>query len=81
VLGAIEVRHGQGVFVAAQPPEANTHELAAVLAKGVTQDLMEARRIIVVEVARLAAQRRSDEDLANLEAALKAQGPSEKARG
>jgi GntR family transcriptional repressor for pyruvate dehydrogenase complex len=73
LLGAIEVRHGQGVFVAAQSPEADTDELVAALAKGVTQDLMEARRIIIVEVARLAAQRRSGEDLADLEAALKAQ--------
>ena len=73
VLGAIDIRHGQGVFVAAPALEAAQDDLAAALAKGATQDLTEARRLILIEVARLAAYRRTDEDLANLSAALDAQ--------
>lgn len=73
VLGAIEVRHGQGMFVATPVREAAQDELAAALAKGATQDVMEARRLLLVEVAGLAAYRRTEEDLAHLSAALNAQ--------
>jgi len=73
VLGAIEVRHGQGVYVAmGSPVTAEADELAAALAKGITIDLIEARRAILVEIARLAAARRTDEDLTSLEAVLRA---------
>jgi GntR family transcriptional repressor for pyruvate dehydrogenase complex len=73
VLGAIEVRHGQGVFVATLLQDAPQDDLATALAKGATQDLLEARRLLLIEVARLAAHRRTDEDLARLDSALKAQ--------
>jgi GntR family transcriptional regulator, transcriptional repressor for pyruvate dehydrogenase complex len=71
MLGIIEVRHGQGAFVAAkpalgQPPDA----IRSALAKGVTQDLAEARRLIEGEIARLAASRRTESDMAELEATL-----------
>jgi GntR family transcriptional repressor for pyruvate dehydrogenase complex len=72
-MGVIEVRHGQGVFVAAPHLDGTEDDLAAALAKGVTQDLMEARRLLLIEVARLAAYRRTDEDLGQLSEALKAQ--------
>lgn len=73
LLGVIEVRHGQGAFVAAVPNENLSGELGAALAKGVTRDLLEARRAIEVEVARLAAQRHTEPDLKSLRSAIKAQ--------
>lgn len=71
MLGAVEIRHGQGAFVAnaaagLEAPDA----IAVALARGVTRDLFEARRIIEVETARLAAERRTDTDLRELEQAL-----------
>jgi len=71
MMGLVEIRHGQGAFVAATPVD--TSEPSAIttaLERGVTHDFIEARLIIEIEVARLAAQRRTDEDLANLEAVL-----------
>ena len=74
-LGIIEVRHGQGAYVTAGGPTlAAPDELGAALAKGITTDLVEAVRVIVIEVARLAAERRTDEDLAALTAAVSAHG-------
>lgn len=71
LLGVVEIRHGQGVFVAERPPaEGEPHPLTSALARGVTRDLLEARRIIEVEIARLAAERRTDEDLASFEEVL-----------
>lgn len=71
MLGAVEIRHGQGAFVAnpaagLEAPDA----IAVALARGVTRDLFEARRIIEVETARLAAQRRTETDLRDIEQAL-----------
>jgi GntR family transcriptional regulator, transcriptional repressor for pyruvate dehydrogenase complex len=71
MLGVLEIRHGQGAFVAnpaagLEAPDA----IAVALARGVTRDLFEARRIIEVEAARLAAERRTDTDLRDLEQAL-----------
>ncbi len=71
MLGIVEIRHGQGVFVTGDP--AQVSELSAVtsaLERGVTHEFIEARLIVEVEVARLAARRRTDEDLARLSAAL-----------
>jgi len=67
VLGAIDVRHGQGAFVRARPETGIDSELAAALAKGVTPDLVEARQVVAVDIARLAALRRTDEDLVALQ--------------
>ena len=72
-LGIIEVRHGKGAFVTAGGPAlAEADDLGAVLAKGITTDLVEAVRVIVIEVARLAAERRTGTDLAALTAAVRA---------
>lgn len=72
-LGIIEVRHGQGAYVTAGTPgKAEADNLGAVLAKGITSDLVEALRVIVIEVARLAAERRTEDDLAALTAAVQA---------
>ncbi len=71
MLGAVEIRHGQGAFVAnaaagLEAPDA----IAVALARGVTRDLFEARLIIEVETARLAAARRTETDLREIEQAL-----------
>lgn len=73
MLGIVEIRHGQGVFVSSEPAQAGAGEpssITAALERGVTNEFIEARLIVEVEVARLAARRRTDEDLARLEAAL-----------
>lgn len=67
MLGVLEIRHGQGAFVVdpfagAEPPLA----IGAALARGVTRDLFEARRLVEVETARLAAERRTDADLRDI---------------
>lgn len=71
MLGMVEIRHGQGAFVASNPVEVSEPSaITSALERGVTHDFIEARLIIEIEVARLAALRRTDEDLANLEAVL-----------
>jgi GntR family transcriptional regulator, transcriptional repressor for pyruvate dehydrogenase complex len=71
LLGIIEVRHGKGAFVAADPVAHEARDgLSAALAKGVTHDLLEARRPLETETARLAALRRTETDLAEIEATL-----------
>jgi DNA-binding FadR family transcriptional regulator len=70
MLGVIEIRHGQGAFVAQDPGRTSAPEVAAALAKGVTCDLLEARRPVETEIARLAALRRTPADLAEIEAVL-----------
>jgi len=72
LLGEIEIRHGQGVFVS--KPSSDERGLAALtvaINQGVTHDLLEARKVIEVEVARLAGQRRTDAEISELEAILK----------
>jgi GntR family transcriptional regulator, transcriptional repressor for pyruvate dehydrogenase complex len=74
MMGVVEIRHGQGVFVTAQPVGLNEPSaITAALEQGITHEFIEARLIVEVEVARLAARRRTDEDLARLEAALEEQ--------
>jgi GntR family transcriptional repressor for pyruvate dehydrogenase complex len=71
MLGVVEIRHGQGVFVTDQPvPVSEPVAINAALEQGITHEFIEARLIVEVEVARLAARRRTDEDLARLSAAL-----------
>jgi GntR family transcriptional regulator, transcriptional repressor for pyruvate dehydrogenase complex len=73
LLGEIEIRHGQGVFVS--KPSSDERGLAALTAainRGVTHDLLEARKVIEVEVARLAGQRRTEAEITELDAILKA---------
>ena len=70
-LGIVEIRHGMGVVVAARPSlEEGPEAIAVTLAKGVTRDLLEARQIVEIANARLAAQRRTDTDLRDIEALL-----------
>jgi GntR family transcriptional repressor for pyruvate dehydrogenase complex len=74
VLGVVEIRHGQGAFVAGDvASEGELGTLAAALEKGVTKEFIEARLAVEVEVSRLAAQRRTEDDLRQIEGALRAQ--------
>jgi GntR family transcriptional regulator, transcriptional repressor for pyruvate dehydrogenase complex len=65
LMGVVDIRHGQGVFVAERKDEdAETpDELQRALTKGVTREFIEARLVVEVEIARLAAQRRTEGDL------------------
>src|SRR4051794_6773314 len=84
VLGVLTIRHGQGAFIADDgPAEAGGDErhsvLTTALERGVTREYIEARLLVEVEVTRLAAERRTDEDLQRIEAALTVQERSLKA--
>jgi DNA-binding FadR family transcriptional regulator len=71
LLGVVEIRHGQGVFVTATPDgDTEPATLEAALERGVTKEFIEARLVVEVEVARLAASRRTEDDLKQLEGAL-----------
>lgn len=71
MLGILEIRHGQGAFVLdAASPAQPAKALAAALARGATRDLFEARRLVEIETARLAALRRTEADLAEMAQAL-----------
>src|SRR4051794_9710908 len=74
MMGIVEIRHGQGVFVTGEsPPTSEPSAIASALERGVTNEFIEARLIVEVEVARLAAGRRTDDALAAMTAALVAQ--------
>jgi GntR family transcriptional repressor for pyruvate dehydrogenase complex len=69
LLNVVEIRHGQGAFVASQEqpqPEA----LDAALSRGVTTELLEVRLLVEVAMAGFAAERATPEDLASIEATL-----------
>jgi GntR family transcriptional regulator, transcriptional repressor for pyruvate dehydrogenase complex len=69
VLGVIDVQHGTGAVLARRP------SVASVI-KGLREhqsrlpDIVEARSTLEVKLATLAAERRTDEDLAAIDAAL-----------
>ncbi|WP_327358301.1 FadR/GntR family transcriptional regulator [Streptomyces sp. NBC_01304] len=67
--GLVRARQGAGVFVIATKPK---ESWSAELRQAAVADVYEVRMIVEVEAARLAAQRRTDEDLPVLGAALKA---------
>jgi DNA-binding FadR family transcriptional regulator len=72
-MGLVEIRHGQGVFVVAPKPSEDAAEaLERALMKGVTQEFLEARLVVEVEVARLAALRRTEADLQRIEETIEA---------
>lgn len=87
-MGLVEIRHGQGVFVVATEPAGDfvAEALQKALMKGVTEEFLEARLVVEVEIARLAAERRTDADMQRIEetiAALAAvrEAPTEVALG
>ncbi len=72
VMGLVEIRQGQGTSVRspeplAGPEAAGMTMISRVLARGVTEELLEAREIIEVRAASLAAQRATVADLEELE--------------
>jgi GntR family transcriptional regulator, transcriptional repressor for pyruvate dehydrogenase complex len=73
VKGLVEVRHGGGVFIT-HPPEAVLPLLANAIADEHEQlpAVIEVRQAIEAQTARLAALRRTEEDLGVLDAALAA---------
>ncbi|CDF83190.1 transcriptional regulator [Pseudomonas knackmussii B13] len=67
--GVLEVRQGDGTYVRART---DPLEIMLTLARGSIEQALEARGVIEVEAARLAAQRRDEDDIAALRAALQA---------
>ncbi len=64
LLGVVQIRQGQGVFATGRSSAvAAREEIGAAFNKGVTRDLLEARMVVEVEVARRAAERRTESDL------------------
>jgi len=84
VLGVVEIRHGQGAFIPEKGAEIAKSDgadsqhaaLTAALERGVTREFIEARLLVEVTVAGLAAERRTDDDLRQMEAALTQQESS-----
>ncbi len=74
LMGLVDIRHGLGVFVADRPAEQEIElsDLDKALLKGVTRDFIEARLVVEVEVARLAAERRTDADLQRIAETIEA---------
>jgi GntR family transcriptional repressor for pyruvate dehydrogenase complex len=72
MFGVVEIRHGQGVFVT--EPSGITAGLGdgSLPPKAITDELLEARRIVEVELARLAAERRTEADLERMQSLLDA---------
>jgi GntR family transcriptional regulator, transcriptional repressor for pyruvate dehydrogenase complex len=71
VQGLIEVRHGEGAILRSSRPDDAV--LSAVEAhKRRLPDVIDAREALEVKIASLAAERRTDEDLASIDAALDA---------
>lgn len=72
--GLVEVRHGVGTRVANKSREAVADSLSLLLRRShlATRDLLEARKILEVEAAALAAERATVRELAALDGALEA---------
>jgi len=81
-VGVIEVKHGRGTFVCDHPADSLIKQLdwALLLQTDETRELMEARRVIDVSLAGYAAQRATDEHIANLTALANAMFESWQAR-
>ena len=71
LAGVVEIRHGQGYYVASRARPA-PHALELALRRGVTANLMEARLLVEVEMMGLAAERATVDDLAEIEKVLAA---------
>jgi GntR family transcriptional repressor for pyruvate dehydrogenase complex len=67
-VGVIDVKHGLGTFVCAHATDPLVRQLdwAVLLQSEETRELMEARRVLDVSVARLAAERATEEQVAYL---------------
>ena len=71
--GLVQIQHGKGAVVSQSPSQALGASFSTIfqLHDGTMAHLMEFRAILETEVARLAALRRSDQDLQAMEASLK----------
>ena len=69
LLGAVEVRHGQGAVVVGRP---GADGLEAALRTARDADLIEVRRTLETAIAEAAAVRATDDDLADVQAILDA---------
>lgn len=71
VLGVVEIRQGHGTFVRATQQTTRdpngAEAILGALARGLTEELLEAREVVEVRIASLAAQRAIDDDLADLD--------------
>ncbi|WP_189307122.1 FadR/GntR family transcriptional regulator [Streptomyces albospinus] len=65
--GLVQPRHGSGVFVIATEP---TEDWPTRLRRAAVADVYEVRAMVEVQAARLAAERRTDADVAAMRAAL-----------
>jgi len=75
VLGMVEIRQGDGTYIRSLTPRTvgvTADSLAEALAMGTTEDLLEARSIVEVRTASLAAQRALEEDLEDMRTLLEA---------
>lgn len=73
LLGVIEIHHGRGIFITASPADLEARQLLSeALREPVTRDLIEARMTVEAEVFGLAAERRTQEDLREIEEQLRA---------
>ncbi|WP_043641145.1 FadR/GntR family transcriptional regulator [Nonomuraea candida] len=68
--GLVQARQGSGVFVIATVATGPAGEWSTRLRRAAITDVYEVRMIVETRAARLAAERRGDEDVAALEAAL-----------
>lgn len=75
VMGIVECRHGDGVYVSCITAGTLVAPLASILStrQNLVSELMDARRLLEPPVARCAAQRATDEDIKELERLLDAQ--------
>lgn len=71
-IGLVVIRQGEGTFVSRYEPEEllSAFEMTKTVTKQDIIDLLEVRKIIETGIVRLAAERRSDEDLDRIEEAL-----------
>lgn len=67
--GLIETRPGRGTYVAASPEQAEQPRAGAALLRHEVEELTEARRVIEVQLAALAAERANPEQIRALAAA------------
>jgi GntR family transcriptional repressor for pyruvate dehydrogenase complex len=72
ILGLVEVRPGIGTFVTGMGPKAlvRNNLINLMMADEITTDLLEAREIIEPQIAALAVQRATEEDLFKLQSLL-----------
>ncbi|MDP2858640.1 MAG: FCD domain-containing protein, partial [Bacillota bacterium] len=75
VMGIVERRHCDGVYVSFITAETLVAPLASILAtrQNLVAELMDARRLLEPPVARCAAERATNEDIAELDRLLQAQ--------